>query len=369
MLDSQMGLFTMSSWAPALDPADMMFYNTTAGDYLDDGGLNTSYWLYLVIKIGILCGWFSDRLKQYACLIREACSEAAEERRMMRAAAPSVSSSPAGEATTAPTTFPQFSRQPVELRQQIWAESLPGPRVLMLQHRHQYQQRTNTPIISIFILILILILTIKTPTRLATLQADLNYHHHHYQQQNVWSCTAPIPTALHVCAESRAVAQRHYRLGLAPGGASKSGTPSPRIYVDFSRDVIALDAAAVASAAGRNLWRLTRDVRCVRHLAVAALYASGSGGVEVQDGNGEQRGGVLSAGWFGADIGGRRRAGLDGVEDVAVVDSALFAAGIVPRVAQLDWAHWMRWQCGKGRARWAVGGGGGGGREGGWGWE
>ncbi|KAK0728013.1 hypothetical protein B0T26DRAFT_606674, partial [Lasiosphaeria miniovina] len=344
MLDPQMGLFTMTSWAPALDPADMMFYNTTAGDYLDDddGGLNTSYWLHLVIKIGILCGWFSDRLKQHACLIREACSEAAEERRMRAAgSAVSGSSSPAGEATTAPTTFPQFSRLPAELRQQIWAESLPGPRVLMLQvpktsrrpklrlawRRHKHTLTTNSPSPS------------HGYSRNNSTTATSNHNHSrsNSDRQNVWSCTAPIPTALHVCAESRAFAQRHYRLGLAPGGTNKSGAPSPRIYVDFSRDVIALDAAAVVSAAGRNLWRLTRDVRCVRHLAVAAL-------------------GGLSAGWFGADNGGRRRAGLDGVEDVAVVDSALFAAGIVPRVAQLDWVHWMRWQCGKGRARWAVGG-------------
>ena len=142
---------------------------------------------------------------------------------------------------------------------------------------------------------------------------------------NVWTCTAKIPAVLHVNSEARAVGLRRYRLGLAPGNTQ------PRIYVDLTRDVIGLSEGTILSPVARNLWRLTSDLRHARRLALARASAS----------------------WF---IGLRQQDRLDEIDELVLVDSMLFRAGVVPRVAQLDWEHWVRWQGHKGAARWAVGG-------------
>ncbi|KAK4219624.1 hypothetical protein QBC37DRAFT_409375 [Rhypophila decipiens] len=122
------------------------------------------------------------------------------------------------------------------------------------------------------------------------------------QNNHVWTCSAKIPSILHVNSEARAIALKHYKLGLAPGGTQ------PRIYVDLKRDVVGLSNELMDSYSGRNLWRLTEDFKKVRHFALASEMA------------------------------------------------LLWARGTVPKVAQLDWAHWIKWQCGKGAAHWNKGG-------------
>lgn len=47
---------------------------------------------------------------------------------------------------------------------------------------------------------------------------------------------------------------------------------------------------------------------------------------------------------------------LENLQHVAIVDSALWGKGTVPRVAELDWNYWIRWQCAKGAAHWSLGG-------------
>ena len=259
---------------------------------------NRSYMIQLLIKITILIGWFSKGLGQYARLVQEANTEAAEERRLLdeRALPPA-----------APTTFPEFSRLPAELRQQIWEEALPAGRVLMLQlpgssPAMPFLGRPRCP------------LRIRSPA-VRTQNKSVN----------VWTCNARVPVILHVNSEARSVALRHYRLGLAAGNSK------PRIYVDFERDTIGLSDEIMHSPVGRNLWRLTGDLKEVRSLSLSAASAP-------------------------TFLGMRQPYGLENVQELLLVDSSLWSNGILPRVAELDWSHWIKWQCRNGNARWGYGG-------------
>ncbi|KAK3994764.1 hypothetical protein QBC44DRAFT_39746 [Cladorrhinum sp. PSN332] len=313
MLDPRLGLSTISSWTPTLDPSNTVVMMTTTVpapnfSYSDDENSSQSYWLRLLIKISILCGWFSERLRQYARLVQEACNEAAEERRLRssRPDSPSALSLRSWSVLKphhpkAPTKFTLFRYLPAELRQQIWEEALSGPRVLMLE-------LPKAP----FML----------PYRSSRTVAGFLGH----GGRNVFACSSPPPTLLHVNAESRAVALKHYRPGLAP-----RGHPNPRIYVSLERDVIGLSNEVMESAEGRNLFRLTPDLRMAKHVCLASGEAAGF-------------------------LAGRQSHVLESVKDVAVVDSVLFGSGILPRVCGLDWGYWIRWQCKEGKGRWALGG-------------
>ncbi|KAK4459753.1 hypothetical protein QBC42DRAFT_289189, partial [Cladorrhinum samala] len=314
MLDPRLGLSTISSWTPTLDPSTtvvVMMTSTIPSPSFDSDpdGLAQSYWLRLLIKISILCGWFSERLRQYARLVQEACSEAAEERRLRSCRPGSRSASLLRSSSVLkprhpdqPAGFPLFGLLPAELRCQIWEEAMPGPRVLMLE-------LPRCPLL--------------LPYRSAgTVRGFLG----HGGRGNVFACRAPPPALLQVNSESRAAALRHYRLGLAP-----RGHPSPRIYVSLERDVIALGDEVMRSAQGRNLFRLTPDLRRARSVCLSSGEAAGF-------------------------LAGRQSLVLESVEHLAIVDSALFGCGIVPRVAALDWGYWIRWQVREGNARWGLGG-------------
>ncbi|KAK5663151.1 hypothetical protein OQA88_6568 [Cercophora sp. LCS_1] len=253
-----------------------------------------SYILQLVIKITILVGWFSTRLRRYTRLAQEASIEAAEERRL-------IAQKPVA------TTFPQFGRLPPEIRQQIWEEALPGPRALMLQVPGS---PSRPPSLSTCVAPLF-----PTPTKRRSRSNSVN----------VWTCSAKIPTILHVNSEARAMALKHYRLGLAPGNSQ------PRIYVDFQRDVVGLSDELMQSPVGRNLWRLTDDLKEVTSLCLANATAPS---------------------FFSM----RQISALDNVQEVLLVDSALWSNGVVPRVARLDWNHWVQWQIKRGGAKWGYGG-------------
>ncbi|KAK4169153.1 hypothetical protein QBC43DRAFT_85946 [Cladorrhinum sp. PSN259] len=313
MLDPRLGLSTISSWTPTLDPSNTVVMVTTTVPapnlpYSGHGNLSQSYWLRLVIKVSILFGWFSERLRQYARLVQEACKEAAEERRLRyspfsSSAASSLHSSSVLKPHNpkAPTTFTLFRYLPAELRQQIWEEALPGPRVLMLE-------LPKAPLV--------------LPYRSSRTATRFLWH----GGRNVFACSARPPTLLQVNAESRAVALKHYRLGLAP-----RGHPNPRIYVSLQRDVIGLSNEVMESAEGRNLWRVTPDLRIVKHVCLASGEAA-------------------------TFLAGRQSHVLESVKDIAVVDSLLFGSGILPRVCGLDWEYWIRWQCKEGNGRWVLGG-------------
>lgn len=262
-----------------------------------------SYILQLVIKITILVGWFSARLGRYTRLAQEASVEAAEERRLIAQRAP-----------TKPTTFPQFSLLPPEIRQQIWEEALPGARVLMLKAPGS---STRLPSFGDCISSLLSNRRPSTPI--------LARKHSRSKSINVWTCNAKIPTILHVSSEARAMALKHYRLGLAPGNSQ------PRIYIDFKRDVVGLSDELMQSPVARNLWRMTKDLREVTSLCLAMANAPS---------------------FFSM----RQTSGLDMIKEVLLVDSALWSNGVVPRVAQLDWDHWVRWQVKRGSAKWGYGG-------------
>jgi hypothetical protein len=275
------------------------------------GGDSHTYMLQLFIKITILVGWFSSRFRRYTKLVQEAASEAAEERRLAR--------EEAALSATKPTTFPQFSRLPAELRQQIWEEALPSSRVLMLQlpgssGRMPSVAECLSPV-----------LVLRSPFAVSQLSQKKGAPcRSRSNGVNVWTCSAKIPVALHVNSESRAVALRHYRLGLAPGNSQ------PRIYVNLKRDVIGLSDELMQSPVGRNLWRLTEDLKGAKSLCLASSSAAS----------------FMSM---------RQPYRLENVKELALVDSTLWAAGIVPRVAQLDFNHWIAWQCKRGSARWGYG--------------
>ncbi|KAK4453690.1 hypothetical protein QBC34DRAFT_191117 [Podospora aff. communis PSN243] len=264
------------------------------------GGDSHSYMLQMIIKITILVGWFSSRLRRYTRLVQEAANEAAEERRLAR--------EEAALSATKPTTFPQFSRLPAELRQQIWEEALPSSRLLMLQLPGSSGRMPS------FAECLSPVLALRKGASSRS----------RYNSVNVWTCSASIPVALHVNSESRAVALRYYRLGLAPGNTQ------PRIYVNFKRDIIGLSDELMQSPVGRNLWRLTEDLQGAKRLCLASASAAS----------------FMSM---------RQPYGLGNVTELTLVDSMLWAAGIVPRVAQLDFNHWIAWQCKRGSARWGYG--------------
>ncbi|KAK4195793.1 hypothetical protein QBC40DRAFT_343182 [Triangularia verruculosa] len=320
MLDPLYGLATLSSWTPTFDPSTTIITTTTITDATPErhpsmlaGNPSSSsdcYWIRLFLKISILCGWFSERIRSYARLCQEACQEHSEERRLWASnpnhntdsnEIPLHSSSvlkplPKGS----PTTFPNFRSLPAELRQQIWVEALPPSRILLLQ--------------------------LPKPSVSQGLLSKLGRHASPGQKSNIFTCSTPPPVLLSVCSESRAVALKRFRLGLAP-----RGHPQPRIYIDLANDVVGLSNDVMSSAAGKNLIRLTPDLRMVRHVCLA----------------GGQAGTFMST---------RQALVLDSVESVLVVENGLFGSGMVPRIAGLDWGYWVRWQCREGLARFGFGG-------------
>ncbi|KAK1760646.1 hypothetical protein QBC47DRAFT_11174 [Echria macrotheca] len=262
-----------------------------------------SYILELLIKITILVGWFSRYLKDYTRHLQEASIEEAELRSLIRS-----------RPSQTLTSFPQFGRLPLEIRQQIWQHALPDSRVLLLRLPGS---RAGMPSL------LDCFFPFELVRGLSSIAAQNMATRRRGWGGQVWSCRAPVPPILHVNREARAFALQHYRLGLAPGYSE------PRIYVDFTRDTIGLSDEVMQSPVGRNLWRVTEDVRHVRSLALSTASAA-------------------------SFLGMRQPFGLEGVSELLLVDSVLWSIGILPAVAGRDWSHWARWQCKRGTARWGY---------------
>lgn len=288
-----------------------------------------AFWRRLFVKISSLYGWFSERFSLFNRMKQEVLVELAEEDRLLcrlPACAVSLPTLPSFERFEpffpgTPDEFPQFSLLPPELRQLVWTEALPAPRLLMLQ----LPRRSNPG--------------------------------------SKLICRAPPPTLLQVNQESRAVALRRYRFGLLPqdhyhrndpGAAAERprGTGGVGAYVDFDRDVIGLSDAVLLSSRGQALLRQLPDLRTrIRHVCLGSATAQAvfsgpvSGLLGIQTVWRRHR---EAAAWLFEND------GASALEDVAVVESLVFGEGRAPTLAAVDWEFWIEWQCEMGRGKWVY---------------
>ncbi|KAI0835306.1 hypothetical protein F5Y06DRAFT_137782 [Hypoxylon sp. FL0890] len=134
-----------------------------------------------------------------------------------------------------PTTFTKFNDLPPELRIKIWQHALPGPRTVVV--KSPYTRQKQTP---------------------RSLEEAISERHN---QDETWYSTTQIPALLHVNAEARYEALKHYKLALGVGSAQS------RIYVDFSQDTIFFGNSELKPECS-TLWAFTRDLDRVKRLAV-----------------------------------------------------------------------------------------------------
>ncbi|KAI0881067.1 uncharacterized protein GGS22DRAFT_173262 [Annulohypoxylon maeteangense] len=134
-----------------------------------------------------------------------------------------------------PTTFPKFNELPPELRIKIFQYAMPDPRTVVVKSPHSRQAQTPR-----------------------SLEEAMSGQHNH---EGTWYSTAQIPALLHVNAEARYEALKHYKLSLGVGNAQ------PRIYVDFSRDTVFFGNSELKPECS-ELWASTRDLDRVQRLAV-----------------------------------------------------------------------------------------------------
>ncbi|KAI1135186.1 hypothetical protein F5Y05DRAFT_416492 [Hypoxylon sp. FL0543] len=134
-----------------------------------------------------------------------------------------------------PTTFPKFNELPPELRIKIWQHAMPGPRTVVV--KSPYTRQKETP---------------------RSLEEAITEPH---VEEETWYSTTQIPALLHVNAEARYEALKHYKLSLGVGSAQS------RIYVDFSRDTIFFGNSELKPECS-PLWAFTRDLDQAQRLAV-----------------------------------------------------------------------------------------------------
>ncbi|KAK4032928.1 hypothetical protein C8A01DRAFT_20066 [Parachaetomium inaequale] len=223
-----------------------------------------------------------------------------------------------------PTTFPHFARLPPGLRLLIWELALRVAQENPTPSRPWSWLWWRAALVSIDDLLF------PAPSLLVKPRRRL-------PQQHIFTCGAPPPAQLAVNAEARAVALGRYRLGLAPDGGCRL---QPRVYVDLARDVVCLTDAVMETRAGRELFRITGDVRRAKRVCVAVKDPRGVVGAAERE--------VLER--------DEMRALLEGVEELCVVESSVLGARRVSDVAGRDWGYWVGWMKREGRARWLVGG-------------
>ncbi|KAI1405739.1 hypothetical protein F4819DRAFT_482457 [Hypoxylon fuscum] len=135
----------------------------------------------------------------------------------------------------APTTFTKFNELPPELRIKIWQHAMPESRTVVVKSPYPSQRHT--------------------PRSLEEAMSDS------HDQEDTWYSTTQIPALLHVNAEARHEALKHYKLSLGVGDAQ------PRVYVDFNRDTIFFGNSELKPECS-PLWTSTRDLDRVQRLAV-----------------------------------------------------------------------------------------------------
>ncbi|KAI1215120.1 uncharacterized protein F4807DRAFT_21665 [Annulohypoxylon truncatum] len=134
-----------------------------------------------------------------------------------------------------PTAFPKFNELPPEIRIKIFQYAMPDPRTVVVKSPHSRQGQTPR-----------------------SLEEAMSEQHN---QEETWYSTTQIPALLHVNAEARYEALKHYKLSLGVGNAQ------PRIYVDFSRDTVFFGNSELKPECS-DLWASTRDLDRVQRLAV-----------------------------------------------------------------------------------------------------
>ncbi|KAL8342593.1 hypothetical protein RB601_004871 [Gaeumannomyces tritici] len=255
--------------------------------------------------------------------------------------------------------FPQFARLPAEIRLQIWEEALPGARAVMLRGPWGAPGGTLRDELKFVLPRLV------RGGRRGSLGgggggprsgADDDFDNDDGRRTLAggWTSSTPPPAMLHACSESRAVALRRYSLVFATtddddDDDSGSSSSSGRIYADLTSDVVCLSSGEVSGAGRSALWRRTRDLGRVRHLAVAA--PAWSGYPRPHRGSAGAGGSTSFAHRLPpADLMGR--AGLAALEDVVVVRSVRWRYGRLPRGARVDFAAWAeREEAGEGLSR------------------
>ncbi|KAI0966708.1 hypothetical protein F4678DRAFT_475800 [Xylaria arbuscula] len=131
-------------------------------------------------------------------------------------------------------TFTNFGKFPAELRIKIWQFAMPEARTVVI--KSPFSQKP-API---------------SLDRVLPQPLDC---------EETWQSTTQVPALLHVNAEARHEALKHYSLSLGVGKAQ------PRVYVDFSRDTLFFGDAELTPECSL-LWTRTKDFEKVRRLAI-----------------------------------------------------------------------------------------------------
>ncbi|KAI1661269.1 hypothetical protein F4813DRAFT_385803 [Daldinia decipiens] len=132
-------------------------------------------------------------------------------------------------------TFSKFNELPPELRIKIWQHAMPDPRTVVVKSPYTGQK--------------------QTPRSLEEAILDS------YSQGETWHSTTQIPALLHVNAEARHEALKHYKLSLGVGNIQ------PRVYVDFNRDTLFFGNSELKPECS-SLWASTQGLDQAQRLAV-----------------------------------------------------------------------------------------------------
>ncbi|KAI0122914.1 hypothetical protein BJ170DRAFT_687625 [Xylariales sp. AK1849] len=132
-------------------------------------------------------------------------------------------------------TFTMFSELPPELRIKVWQLAMPEARTVVV--RSPYTRKTAIP---------------------KSLEESLAQQ---WDSSEAWRSNTQIPALLHVNAEARHEALKHYKLSLGVG------QHPPRVYVDFTRDTLFFGNSELKSECS-SLWASTKDVDQFQRLAV-----------------------------------------------------------------------------------------------------
>ncbi|KAI0459995.1 hypothetical protein F5B21DRAFT_205126 [Xylaria acuta] len=132
-------------------------------------------------------------------------------------------------------SFTKFSDLPPELRIKIWQFAMPEARTVVI--KSPYTRHKHIP---------------------TSLDEALPQAH---DDEETWQSTTQIPALLHVNAEARYEALKHYSLSLGVGKGQ------PRVYIDFERDTIFFGGAELEPTCW-PLWAHTDGLGKVRRLAV-----------------------------------------------------------------------------------------------------
>ncbi|KAI0596743.1 hypothetical protein F4775DRAFT_584776 [Biscogniauxia sp. FL1348] len=136
-----------------------------------------------------------------------------------------------------PTNFTKFGELPPELRIKIWQHAMPEARIVVI--KSPYTRNTQTP---------------------KSLDEALS---HACDDEETWQSTTQIPALLHVNAEARYEALKHYILSFGVGGRQS------RVYVDFSRDTVFFGHSELKPECS-SLWARTQGLDKIERLAVVS---------------------------------------------------------------------------------------------------